>query len=120
MTERKHPVTISKNAAGLPPTTPSRTGVERSKPANADRLWYLEATVVLLDGTFGIERVEKNSIKGRHVMDIWAMSRVQHNAVDYIKVEPVHEPTHDRAAGYLTKSERPIEVIGLPGKGPND
>lgn len=103
--------TVSKNASGLPPVRASRT----KPPRDPNRRWYLEATVVLKDGSFQIERVEANSLHGRAVMDRWGLKRVQHQAVDYIKVEPVIEPTKSREAGFLTKSERPTEVIGLSG-----
>jgi hypothetical protein len=80
-----------------------------------ERKWYLEGKVHLLDGTAQIERVERNNPQGRRIMDTWAFKRLRHRAVESITTTPVVEPTKDRAAGYLTKSERPIEVIGLPG-----
>jgi hypothetical protein len=83
--------------------------------SDSERKWYLEGKVRLLDGTAQIERVERNNPRGRRIMDAWAFKRLKHGAVFDITVTPVVEPTKDRAAGYLNKNERPIEVIGLPG-----
>lgn len=85
-----------------------------------ERKWYLEGHVILHDGTDQIERVERNNPRGRRTMDTWAFKRLPHPAVESIVVTPVVEPTKERSAGYLTKSERPTEVIGLPnGDGPD-
>lgn len=108
-------MTVSKNAGGMPPTRRSGQG---RKTRDDGRRWYIEATVHLTDGTLQIERVEQNTAPGRETMDRWAMRRLQHDAVDMIEVQPVDELTRDREAGYLRKSERPIEVIGLPGTKP--
>lgn len=104
-------MTISKSGSGMPPT--KRSKAAGYSPPNGN--WYLEGHVILHDGTDQIERVERNNARGRSVMDKWGFKRLQHSAVMEIHVTPVVEPTKDREAGYLTKSERPIEIIGLPG-----
>jgi hypothetical protein len=102
-------ITVSKSGAGIPPTRRSK---QAAKP---ERNWYIEGHVILRDGTDQIERVERNNARGREVMHKWAMKRLPHHAVEGIEVYPVVQPTKEGQPGYLRKSERPIEVIGLPG-----
>lgn len=80
-----------------------------------ERLWWLEGYVTHTDGRVTIERAERNNPHGRRIMDGWAFRRVLADDVQGVEVRPVADLTRERSAGYLSKSERPAEVIGLKG-----
>lgn len=103
------------NRNDLRPTKPVKARAKAKQP-EPDQLWFLEGTVVHTNGRITIERAEHNSRLGRRIMDGWAFRRLTNSEVDYVMVEPVHTLTRERSAGYLRKSERPTEVIGLPGR----
>lgn len=78
-------VTISKTAAGMPPTRRS-----------SQSIGFLEATVVYDDGRPSrVEHDERNDAAGRKAMDRWCWERNESASVSYIAVEPT-----SRRAGY--------------------
>ena len=77
-------VTISKNGAGMPP-----------RRASVQRIGYLEATVITVDGKVRVEHDERNDALGRKLMDAWCWERNRSANVLQIAVEHT-----DRRAGY--------------------
>jgi len=82
-------MSVSKSAAGIPPSRQSRTTRPRIELA------FLEATVVYVDGRVRVEHDERNDARGRKQMDQWCWRRNESAAVSYIAVEQT-----SRRAGY--------------------